>query len=951
MWIWALLLLMCGAAGAREGPGVPVRVGDHPGFGRVVFDWPAPPAYRVERDGDRILVRFPTGALGLGGVRRMPRNVLAMRAMEGGVEITVAPGARLRHFRNGTKVAFDVMDAAGEAVERPARVGRGAAAVGASRLPGGPTASPAPVVQAPQPGSPPQRSSAVAPAPDVVGTPIPGVPNGGVPVPLAVMPAWVPAGVTTPTAIAAPAVLPALPTVSLPPPPPPPGLLLPFSSEAGAAMLRRGDAWLIVFDAPPDMPGDAVARPGVAHRSIPGGALVTLDATAEWAGDWHLTRSGADGRWRLAPGDPPVTTPVVVAAGDGAGGLVLPAVGARRALSVQDPVSGLPLLIGTQAADAGLVMASRDLVELRLLETRLGVAVLARSDAVVLRVGTDRFVVAADGGAKLAFGGTPEPAPAVSASRSFDFPTGDAAGLAARLRAQQAWLAQAPPLARGGLRLAAAETLMALGQPQEAQAMIELARQEDPTVAASTRATWLAGAAALAAGRPEEAAVLLAVPISDETALWRGLLQARQGDAAAASEALSAGRAILLGYPEALLRRVLPQAAEALAMVRPDVAAAILAEATIPGLDLARAALEEAQGRPGPALEAYGRLAQGRDRRDRAEALRRAAELRLSRGELDPRAAAQALEQTLFAWRDEAAEFETRRRIAVLRALGGDGRGALALLRETAALFPDRAAVLDPAMRRSFAEALAQETPLGAVALHDANPELLPAGAEGVAALAVLAERLMALDLPGRALTLLRDAMQRAPAGEHRAALGARLAHLHLSERENAAAATTLAASAAPDLPDTLRLERAILAARATGRGEAFAALGEAGDEALAEFLADRRDFAGAAAALGRHLNVALRGLAAPLAPQQQRAVVRHAALLALAGDHAGLGRIRGPRGALLVGTPAAAPFQLLVTDPVSGLADLARVPAELELFRTLPSRLDMLRTARADTR
>ena len=53
----------------------------------------------------------------------------------------------------------------------------------------------------------------------------------------------------------------------------------------------------------------------------------------------------------------------------------------------------------------------------------------------------------------------------------------------------------------------------------------------------------------------------------------------------------------------------------------------------------------------------------------------------------------------------------------------------------------------------------------------------------------------------------------------------------------------------------------------------------------------------------------------------------------------------------MLSGTPAEALFQLLATDPVRGLADLSRIPAELELFRTLPSRLDMLRTARADTR
>lgn len=878
----------------------------------------------------------------------MPRNVLAMRAVAGGVEITVAPGARLRHFRNGSRVAFDVMDVApGEAAERPQPAARG----GRNGLARGQAAGPVagvPAVVVPPAGD----ASSPPPAP---ASPPPARGLGDSPPALAFEP--VQAHLIVPPLVAVPAVPPLTPAAPMlpaasPPPPAarPSGVLLPFPPQSGAAMLRRGDDWLIIFDASAELPADAAGRAGVRHQAIPGGALITLDATGEWAGDWHLAR-GAEGRWLLAPGDPAVAVPALQAAADGGGMLVLAATGARRVLSVQDPVSGLPLLIGTQPAGGGLVAVPREMVELRLLETRLGVAVLARSDAVVLRAAPDRFVVAADGGARLALGGGGPVEAAIAASRSFDFPSGDRAGLAARLRSQQAGLAQAPPLARGSLRLAAAETLMALGQPQEAQAMVQLAQQEDPVVAASPRATWLAGAAALTAGRLEEAGALSAAPISTETALWRGLMQAGQGDAAAAAEGLAAGRAILLGYPEALLRRLLPQAAEALATTRPDVAAELLVGATTPGLDFARAAIEEGQGRADQALEAYDRLAQGHDRRARAQALRRAAELRLARGEIDPRAAALALERTLFAWRDENAEFGTRQRIAALRAQGGDARGALGLLRETATLFPERAEALAPAIRRTFAEAMAQEAPLGAVALHDAHPELMPQGAEGVAALALLAERLAALDLPGRATMLLGDAMGRAPPGEVRAALGARLAALQLSEREAAAAAATLSASAAPDLPEGLRQERAILAARAADAREGFAALGAAGDEALAEFLAERRDFSGAAAALGRHLDTALRGRAAPLEPVLLRAVVRHAALLALAGDSAALGRIRAARAALLTGTPAETPFQLLATDPVRGLADLPRITAELELFRTLPLRLDRLRTASANAR
>ena len=939
------LLLMTQAAWAQQAR-VPVRAGDHPGFGRVVFDWPTPPAYRVEQEGDRVIVRFPPGALALEGLRRMPRNLLAMQAVEGGVALTLAPGARLRHFRNGAKVAFDVLDA-----DTPARAGVGPSRrVGSAQGDAARTAPPPARPAAPEPAAAILRPPAAPTAAPAVQDPPAAViapPTGELSAALA--------GPSPPPAVASPMVVeaPAPPTPVAPPrPAPTTSLQLPFPAEAGAAMLRRGDTWLIAFDAAAEVGMDAPLRPGARLQPIPGGALITLDAAAEWAGAWHLARN-AEGRWSLSPGDPPPGTAHIQASAGGDGTLVFPANGARRVLSLQDPVSGLPLLVGTQPPGGGFVAGSRDLVDVRLLDTRLGVGVLARSDSVVLRAGTDRFVLGANGAQRLALGGTPAPSPpdAEGTSRSFDFPAGNAAQLAVRLRAQQAGLAQAPPLARGGLRLAAAETLMALGQPQEAQAMVQLAQQEDPVIAALPQASWLAAAAALAANRMDEAEALLGTPVSTETALWRGLFQARQGNAATAADALAAGRAILLGYPEALLRRLLPPAVEALAIARPDIAERLLADTVMAGLDLARAVLDEGQGRAEQALAGYDRLARSRDRRSRAEAMRRAVELRLARGETDPRAAARALEQTLLAWRDEGAEFSTRSRIAALRAQGGDARGALSLLRETAALFPDREAALAPATQRAFLDALRQESPLAAVALHDSQPELMPQGAEGIAALALLAERLAALDLPDRATALLRDAMRRAPAGPSRAALGARLAALQLAERQDAAAAATLVASAAPDLDEALRTERAALAARAEGRSESFAVLGAAGDEALAEFLADRRDFAGAAAALGRHLDRRLQGQVAPLEPGILRAIVRHAALLALAGDNAGLGRIRTARSALLLGSVAAAPFQLLTTDPLRGLADLPRFHTELELFRAMPSRLESLRVAQAITR
>ena len=920
-------------APAVEAARISLRVGDHAGYGRLVFDWPSPPAYSVERSGETHLVRLPRGAdQAVASLRRLPRNVSALRVVPAGVEITLRPGARLRDFRMGARLVFDALDPPAEAASR-------APAVPAMR-----EARPRPAVAQPT-APPPEIQAAATPPPtrDVLPPPPPLPP----PVPPPPLPA----------ATAAPARMST-------------GWTLPFPPETGAAMLQRGAEWLIILDTAPDMPLAATPRPGMAYRALPAGALLTLSG-----GQASPLLRRAGGRWELDTAPAPeaaIERAPIFAVREGEGRLAMPVSGAHRVVPLQDPQSGLPMLVGTLRLDQSRVAMARHLVDLQLLETALGVAVIARSDALIMRAGGEGFLLDAEGGGRLALGTMPSVAEQASAmlpetvTRSFDLPHGTPGELSARLRAQSRGLAEMAPLARGGQRLAAAETLLALGQPQEAQAMVQLARQEDPILASLGRAALLFGAAALAAGRLEEAALLDIEPVSQEAALWRGLYLALTGQGEEGAALLINGRAILRTYPEALQRNLLPRVAEALADARQLPAARALLDGgpIMPGLELARAILAERQGEGEAALAAYDAMMRGRDRRMRAEAMRRATELRLARGEIDAMTASRNLEQTLFAWRDDADEIAHRSRIAALRQEGGDAPGALALLREAAALFPDRQALLQPAIIRAFIGAMEQATPLNAVAMYDAYRELIPSGGDGTAALTMLAERLVALELPERAVALLNQVMARTTPGEARAAAGARLAMLHLRGRDAPRALAVLAASHAAELAPALQRERALLEARARaaqgqgqgqgeGQGEAsaFAALGADGDEALAEFLAERRNFAGAAAALGRHLDRAVQGQSAPLQPGLVRALVRQAALLALAEDAPGLAGLRAARGPILAGSPGEAAFNLLTSDPVRGLADLPRLQRELELFRVLPARLDQLRMRSAMAR
>lgn len=98
-------------AGPAEAPRViGVRTGTHPGYGRIVFDWPARTEYQAVPTDDGLLVRFASpGQARLDGVA-VPRNVTELAQAEGGVRIATRPGVRFRHFHHGPKLVIDILD-------------------------------------------------------------------------------------------------------------------------------------------------------------------------------------------------------------------------------------------------------------------------------------------------------------------------------------------------------------------------------------------------------------------------------------------------------------------------------------------------------------------------------------------------------------------------------------------------------------------------------------------------------------------------------------------------------------------------------------------------------------------------------------------------------------------------------------------------------------------------
>ena len=97
------------AVGVRAAERVAVRVGEHPGFSRIVFDWGRAVGARVERQGGQggnIVLRFDrVGELDLARFRADPPpevSRIAARSEGDGlvVTLTVVPGAKTRLFES-----------------------------------------------------------------------------------------------------------------------------------------------------------------------------------------------------------------------------------------------------------------------------------------------------------------------------------------------------------------------------------------------------------------------------------------------------------------------------------------------------------------------------------------------------------------------------------------------------------------------------------------------------------------------------------------------------------------------------------------------------------------------------------------------------------------------------------------------------------------------------------
>ena len=996
------------AAGAAY---VAIRTGNHPGFGRVVFDLPAGTSATLHRTGNYLTVRF-SGADPVAGARP-PRNAQALTAVPGKAELLLAPGVRVRPAHMGNRLVLDLLDPAGTAGAPPAPLatvppataradaaradaaarhrGRSAGtAAGTAAEPAAPAAHPAAPSAKPWAANAPTAASRAAALPTpppppasaaprvASAAPAPGTPAGTratAAAPPATPPP--PSGASASAAPSPAAPPPAAPAPAAPPPAAPSpvaaapagpvalaaapanvgeAMVLPFAASTSAAAFRRGDEAVLVFDERRPIDTAALRNDhvfGAAEiRLLPDATVLRLGLPAGQALHLWRTQEG----WAVAAGDEPALHPIRPELDSGTEGLRLrlPAQAPGRSVTVPDPLTGGTLLVGTQREPGQGVAVPHGTPEFTLLPTWQGVAVVAVSDELVLHETATGFLLGSAeprrglllSKAEADLGALDD---AIRLTRRFDFPALPLPALLQRLQGAAAGSGSEPAGMRTAPRMATAQAMLALGLGAEAQAVLSVAATSDPRAEDDPDLLGLSAIAALIAGRTDESAALDDPRLTgtDEIALWRGLRAAmlREG-AADAAAVLAAEYRLLLAYPAPLQARLLPLAAETMALGGEAEAAQHLVDLRPhdANLDYARALLAEKKGDRRAALAILDRLAQSRDRRERARAAPRAIEMRLAAGDITTAAAADAMDKLLYTWRGDAHEVTLRLRAAELHAQAGAPRAALTTLRETLEAMPEAQESLRAGMQSIFSAALAADAkspmpPLELVALAEENPDLISEGEAGLALARELADRLAALDLPRRAAPVLEKLVAAAPPGVVRAELGGRLAASRLLLGDPAGALSALGATAADPLPPAVLESRVLAWARATAaQGDAARAAAAlesldtpASIELCSQLLEQAKDWKGADATLRRVVSRSVPP-EGPLTEAQAGTLLRLAAAASQAGDQATLTQLRDRDLPRLPQGRTADMLRLLTVTPVQLPEDLTRSRREAVL-------------------
>ncbi len=927
--------------GRSKMPRVKVRFGDHPGYSRIVFDWPAAVGYSVTTRAGKVIIRFDRAArLNFDGFDfEQPDYIRTARQGKGAkgtvAELAIPKGAGIRHFRSGSRVAIDITaptgdgDQAGRVLALPKVDDDGVAPAAAPRT--AVTVTPEPPRSEPEPAA---------------------GPDGGVPAaaaPAAAAPAAIaPAAVSPAAAAAGPLVVGAEHVGD--------GLRLvfPWAEPVATAVLHRaGHVW-VVFDRPRmadlgGLAGGLSGRVGLAEQLPSRRATVlrfrfhpALQPTVRReVGGWIVDMTAMPG-----PAADPILVEPQPTAAQGAR-VFLPVLATGRPHLIEDPEVGDSLIFVPVSAAGRGVGGRRRFVQFTVLRTAQGVVVRPKSPGVIVHPEAAGVAVTTAQGMVLSVAPREPKAPPPGRDgglfRYADWAKGPSARFVASKQALLRAVTAAEASKRNRERFDLARFYFAHEQAGEALGVLARMFDANPRIAELPEFRALRGAALVMLGRPDEAEADLFRSDLDgdaDVALWRGMLAAAQERWDAAEREFGVGAAALSGMPPEWrgrfrlamidaglanhsLNKVRPQVAE----LRKENGSRSDRAWTI----YAKARLDRETGAYAEALAGYDALIDGGHRPTRVRSKLDRIKLLRETGEMPVDEAIDKVEGLRFAWRGDAFELEVLETLGRLYIEAGRFREGLSVMRQAVAYFPetDRGRAIARNMNQLFAglfldgkaDAMDAITALG---LYYDFRELTPVGAKGDRMIRRLADRLVDVDLLPRAAELLAHQVNFRVKGQKKAKVATRLAVIHLLDHQPDLALNVLRASKWPGLPPALAAERRYLEARALGEMGQF-------DEALQLLAGDQqekarllradiywraKDWARAAPSFKALLGERWKR-EQPLNAQERQQVMQLAISLALGENRGALAEVRRRYQPKLEGLPEADALQVIAESEV----------------------------------
>lgn len=814
-----LLCLSAGTAYAQNS--ISVRSGIHPEYSRLVFDWPTPPPYTVSQQGNTLIVSFSKPAqANIAGVNARELTTIsdvkvASAAGENlKLSLTIPQGARFRHFSAGDRIVLDVYNTADTKK------------LSAERTP--PTVK-VPEKKAEAPVTPPpaekpaEQKTAAAPAPSPAPeTPAPVAPS--TPSPAGEVAPAVQAPAVEETAVEA-----ATKDAHV--------ITLTSTKSIGLAVFKRGDTlWIVTDD--PDMPvppqisgPQRDSFPPLQRFDITGGAAYHMALPP----GLHAYGEGGGLLWRivLSPLEKQIKPALPqrrFAEGGNAsrgGSLIWPLAGVRRVMDFNDPLIGDRLKLVTVNEALQTSGPAKNFVELRTLPSVIGMALAPRTDDLTVQSAGEGVVASRPQGLALSHTRDVKPVeireqvkpiyeqkeetPAdkkETMSRIFHFDRWEMGGLPALDENQGVLMAGIGTKDEDGKiedLMTLAKLTLANDRGYEALGYLKVAGDALPEIMENPEYKALRGAANALSSKYDEAIQDLSdasLAGYGELAYWKAYTLAGLEDWQQADQVMPASMDVLLTYPTPLREPLALSLAEiALRAGKIDVAEGLLGMLqanldAMPPWDKAAwhylmGETQRQRGNKDKAKEYWTPLITGTDDLYRAKAGLSLTRLQLENNEITPAQAVDRLEGLRYLWRGDELETLINYRLGQVYIDNGDYLKGLSVMRNAVSFAPESkmaqevAAQMTKTFRDLFmTEALAKVPPIEAVSIYDEFKELTPAGEEGDKFVETLAERLVDVDLLGRAATLLDQQITHRLSGPEKARVAVRLGAIRLLDNK-----------------------------------------------------------------------------------------------------------------------------------------------------------------------